>query len=227
MPGTNSISIVLADGTLQVQNDSIQLFLNGQRVEPVTNKVGEITTVTYTPPAKLAPESTNVVRLIYADSASPPNLTTNEFSFTVAPDIDVLIGINQTQQWRYNASGSDLGTAWKETNFNDSSWPSGLALFEGKSGTVPDLPEPVRTTLDMGTNITTYYFRTHFNFTGNPGGARLRMRRIIDDGAMVYLNGVEIDRVGMPSGPVAASTFAARNVGNAVYEGPVDLPVRS
>ncbi|PYX63461.1 MAG: hypothetical protein DMG78_31660, partial [Acidobacteria bacterium] len=227
VPATNSISIVLADGTLQVQDGSIQLFLNGQHVDPTKNSVGGITTVTYTPPTRLAPESTNTVRLVYADNASPPNVTTNEFSFIVAPDIDVLIGVNQIQQWRYNQAGSDLGAAWKEMKFDDSSWASGLALFEGKTGTVPSLPEPVRTTLTIGSGITTYYFRTHFNFTGNPGGARLRLRYIIDDGAVFYLNGTEIYRVGMPNGPITASKPAALSVGDAVYEGPVDLPVRS
>src|SRR5439155_17547576 len=167
VPGTNTISVALADGTFQVQGDSIQLFLNDRPVQPATNNAGGITTLTYTPSTKLAPESTNTVRLIYADNSSPPKATTNEFRFVVAPDFDLLVGISPTQTWRYNESGSDLGAAWKEASFEDSSWPVGAALFEGKNGTVPDLPEPVRTSLTIGANKTTYYFRTHFNFAGN------------------------------------------------------------
>jgi len=226
-PATNGIEIAIADGTLPVQGDGIRLFLNDQPVDPLVNKVGGTTTVTYTPRAGLAPESTNVVRLIYEDTAAPAHVMTNEFSFVVAPDYDLLVGIDPASIWRYHASALDPGVAWKETSYDDSSWPSGAALFEGKSGTVPDLPEPVRTVLTIDSTITAYYFRTHFAFAGNPGGARLRMRHIIDDGAVFYLNGAEIYRVGMSVGAVTISTLADRSVGNADYEGPVDLPARS
>src|SRR5687768_13824902 len=29
--------------------------------------------------------------------------------------------------WRFNATGSDLGTAWRDGNYDDSGWPSGAA----------------------------------------------------------------------------------------------------
>ena len=109
--------------------------------------------MTYTPRAGLAPESTNVVRLIYEDTAAPVRVMTNEFSFVVAPDYDLLVGIDPASIWRYHASALDPGVAWKETSYDDSSWPSGAALFEGKSGTVPDLPEPVRTALTIDSTI--------------------------------------------------------------------------
>ena len=227
VPGTNGISIVLANGTWAVQQDSIRLFLNAQPVQPAIRNADGITSVDYMPSTTFAPESTNAVRLIYSDNATPPNVTTNEFKFVVAPDFDLLIGIGPTYTWRYNQSGIDPGAGWNDANFDDSSWPSGAALFEGKNGTVPDLPEPVRTALTVGTNTTTYYFRTHFNFAGRPGGARLRLRHIIDDGAVFHLNGAEVYRTGMPAGPVGVSTFATRNVGNADYGGPVELPVRN
>ena len=41
---------------------------------------------------------------------------------------------------------------------------------------------------------------------------------------MFYLNGVEVFRIGMPAGPVTASTPASRSIGDAVYEGPFDIP---
>jgi len=224
---TNGIRITLVDGDpLQVATGSIQLFLNAQPVQPVVNRNGSITTVTYTPPVKFAPASTNTVRLVYADSASPPYRTTNEFTFIVAPDIDVLIGPNSTQVWRYNQSAFDFGIGWTDPNFNDADWPSGAALFEGRIGTLPELPEPVRTTLTTSSTIITHYFRTHFSFTGNPGAARLSMRCVIDDGAVFYLNGAEIYRVGMPAGPITATTLAVRDVDDAGYEGPFELPVR-
>src|SRR4026207_1320820 len=35
-----------------------------------------------------------------------------------------LIGLTNSI-WRYDQSGVDLGTAWRSTNYNDSSWPQG------------------------------------------------------------------------------------------------------
>ena len=201
--------------------------MNAQPVQPAIQNANGITSLDYLPSTEFAPETTNTVRLIYSDNVTPPNVTTNEFSFVVAPDFDLLIGISPSFTWRYNQSGADPGASWKDANFDDSSWPSGAALFEGKNGTTPDLPEPVRTTLTVGTNTTTYYFRTHFNFTGHPGGARLRLRHIIDDGAVFYLNGEEVYRTGMPARPVEPSTFAAHSVDNADYGAPVELRPRS
>ena len=44
----------------------------------------------------------------------------------------------------------------------------------------------------------------------------------LDDGAVVYLNGVEVLRVGMPSGTVTGTTLASRLISpeNATYDGP-------
>lgn len=227
VPKTNGVRVVLADGSVPVQNESVQLFLNGRRVEASATRTGSLTTVTYTPPELLAPESTNTVRLIYAGAAVPPWVMTNDFSFVVAPDVKVLAGLDQAQVWRYDESGSDLGAGWKEKNFDDSSWKIGAALFVGKSGALPELPEPVRTGLTISSRVATYFFRTHFNFTGNPAGARLWLRHIIDDGAVFYLNGAEIHRIGMSAGPAAPLSLAARTVDNAVFEGPFDIPTQS
>ena len=131
-----------------------------------------------------------------------------------------LIGITDT--WRYNQSGIDLGTTWRGSAYNDGSWPSGAALLYVEDAS---LPEPKNTPLTLGR--TTYYFRKTFNFTGNPGATALAARLIIDDGAVVYLNGVEVLRVGMPEGPISYDTFANRVVGDASYEGPFTLSTSS
>lgn len=224
---TNSVAITLADGTSRARKDSLQLFLNGERVAPTVSQADGLTIVSYTPSQRFLPESTNTVRLVFADDASPSNVTTNEARFVVTPDVQVLIGVNQSQVWRFNESGTDPGAAWKEINFDDSSWKSGNALFEGKKGTLSALPEPIRATLTISTNVATYYFRTHFNFTGAPGAARLRLRSIIDDGAVFYLNGAEVHRVGMPEGLIQTSSLASRAIDDAEYEGPVEISTRA
>jgi hypothetical protein len=69
----------------------------------------------------------------------------------------------------------------------------------------------------------TYYFRGRFNFAGNPDGARLSLATIVDDGAVFYLNGQEIYRLGMPEGAFTSSTFSARTVTDAALEGPFEV----
>src|SRR5467141_3418290 len=48
-------------------------------------------------------------------------VTIREFRFTTAPDITVLVALDDQQMWRYDESGQDSGTAWKERVFDDSS----------------------------------------------------------------------------------------------------------
>ncbi|HTD87541.1 MAG TPA: immunoglobulin domain-containing protein, partial [Candidatus Binatia bacterium] len=51
--------------------------------------------------------------------------------------------------------------------------------------------------------------RTHFTFPTNPVGAVLYMTNVVDDGCIVYLNGIEMYRIRMPGGTVASNTPAS------------------
>jgi Lamin Tail Domain/Concanavalin A-like lectin/glucanases superfamily/CotH kinase protein len=128
-----------------------------------------------------------------------------------------LLPINAT--WKFNQSGIDLGALWRAPDFDDSLWPSGPALLGLETA---GLPEPLQTPLELGP--TTYYFRTTFDYAGDPAQASLSITHIVDDGMVVYLNGVEVWRVGMAPGAVAFSDFASRGVVDAVYEGPFTIP---
>ncbi len=55
---------------------------------------------------------------------------------------------------------------------------------------------------------TTYYFRRSFTFSGNPASASLRLRGLVADGAVFYLNGVEVHRQNMPEGAISYATPA-------------------
>jgi hypothetical protein len=123
-----------------------------------------------------------------------------------------------TDVWSYDQTGTDLGTAWVAPSYDDSAWPQGAALLYVENAA---LPAPKNTALTLGQ--TTYYFRRHFTFNGDPTEVKLDIQTVIDDGAVIYLNGHELYRVGMTD-PVAYSTFASRLVGDAVYEGPYNVP---
>jgi hypothetical protein len=111
--------------------------------------------------------------------------------------------------WSYLADGSDQGTGWREPDFDDSAWPTGAGPIGygdpglGTTLPLPLLPRPL-----------TLYFRHHFNLENAPTGEmifRLALRR--DDGAVVSLNGVEIRRDNMPSGPIRFDSPASTTVG--------------
>ncbi len=147
-------------------------------------------------------------------SANQPRVILTTTSRTLVP-------INQT--WRFDQSGSELGIAWRTTNYNDSTWASGSALFADE--TCNCLPEPIGTGITVGPNKTNFYFRTTFSYTGSVANAALSLRHIVDDGLVVYLNGAEVWRLGMPTGAVDSATLSSRSVDNAVYEG--SFPISS
>ncbi len=59
---------------------------------------------------------------------------------------------------------------------------------------------------------TTATFRTAFAFDADPAATDLSISCLVDDGAVVHLNGVEVLRSNMPDGPVTAGTLAAARV---------------
>ena len=149
---------------------------------------------------------------------SPPNLgSTNPITGAVITD---LIGF--ADSWRYEQSGVDLGAAWRARNYAaELSWPTGAGLLAFE----PDpLPEPVGTPLTLTADNSTYYFRKHFNFAGTVADIdELRIQTIMDDGAVIYLNGTEVLRLRMDAGAPNYLSFANGSVGNATYEGPFVL----
>ncbi|MFM1769208.1 MAG: hypothetical protein RJA22_1737 [Verrucomicrobiota bacterium] len=114
-----------------------------------------------------------------------------------------------TQYWRYFTGGTDLGTDWTNSGYEDTSWSLGQPLF-GYETTPAIYAEPFRSTFTPYNNtIVTYYFRTWFSFnpTGNVAGVFLSATGHVDDGAVFYLNGQEFGRVRMPAGVPTAATF--------------------
>ncbi len=107
--------------------------------------------------------------------------------------------------WKYLDNGSDQGTAWRATSFNDSTWPSGPAQLGYGDG---DEATTVGFGADANNKFITTYFRRAFSVTnaGLFNGLTLRLMR--DDGAVVYLNGVEVWRTNMPTGTVGSPTPA-------------------
>jgi hypothetical protein len=126
--------------------------------------------------------------------------------------------IQFTNVWSYDQSGRELGTAWRTNDYDDSAWPSGRGLL----GREPDTPgqysmhAPISTPLDVSVTVTTFYFRTTFEFTGGTAGLSLIASTLVDDGCAIYLNGARVGGVRIPAGynaPNAAQFFAGGTEG--------------
>src|SRR5918997_5326716 len=89
--------------------------------------------------------------------------------------------------WKYLDNGTNQGTAWRATSFNDSTWPSGPAQLGYGDG---DEATTVGFGPDANNKFITTYFRRAFNVTNASLFTSLTLRVLRDDGAVVYLNGV-------------------------------------
>ena len=133
-----------------------------------------------------------------------------------------LAKIDDATEWRYDRSGRDLGTDWRQPAYNDSTWPKGKALIADETTTtVAPIRTPITRFNDEGTYVKTFYFRTHFALTST-NGAKLKLRHAVDDGAVFYLNGVEVHRFGIGADVVVDSTTDAAGHEN-VFEGPFEI----
>jgi acid phosphatase type 7 len=107
--------------------------------------------------------------------------------------------------WKYLDNGTNQGTAWRATGFNDSTWASGAAELGYGDG-------DEATTVSYGPNSSNKYITTYFRraFTVTDAatytGLSINIRR--DDGAVIYINGTEVARSSMPTGTITYTTAA-------------------
>jgi len=129
-----------------------------------------------------------------------------EFRVVQPPIITSLIATGSV--WRFFDGGVDLGTAWREPQFNDAAWKSG----PGKFG----FGDPATTPIDIGPATGRYlttYFRRQFQANNIVDITNFTFRVLRDDGCVVYLNGSELFRMNMPSGPISFTSRASTVIG--------------
>ncbi|MFM1767981.1 MAG: hypothetical protein RJA22_510 [Verrucomicrobiota bacterium] len=112
--------------------------------------------------------------------------------------------VAQGSAWRYRDTGVDPGTNWVSAAYDDSAWPVGLAQLgfgDGDEATLVGFGGD-----SNNVHITTWFRRAWV--VSDPGAfTDLQLRLLRDDGAVVYLNGVEVARQNMPAGPITSSTL--------------------
>jgi len=115
-------------------------------------------------------------------------------------------------EWKYHDFGQDLGIEWRARGYDDSLWRSGhaqLGYGDGDETTVLSYGP------DGNHKYPTSYFRHTFSVGDVAAVGQLSLRLVRDDGAVIYINGVEVARSNMPSGEVFYDTWADEVVGGA------------
>ncbi|HKQ36561.1 MAG TPA: DNRLRE domain-containing protein [Verrucomicrobiae bacterium] len=166
------------------------------------------------------------MRRIYVNLAALAFLVFGIAMSTTSVKGQVLINLTN-QVWKYDQSGVDPGAFW-DSAYDDSAWSSGRSIlaFEDSTGTVAVAQNitPYTNTVLLAPpaapgapNHTVDYFRAHFTFSGagNPDTWVLTSSNLVDDGFVMYLNGVEVDRYNMNANDTLAA--AANPAGEGVY----------
>ncbi|MCP4194093.1 MAG: hypothetical protein GY768_26080 [Planctomycetaceae bacterium] len=133
----------------------------------------------------------------------------------------VNFGFGLNSEWKYDASGSNLETAWREPEYDDSDWSSGQALI-GVRNRLFGLS--LQTEIDF--DATTLYLRKAFTLEGEIDLSQVvaSIRAQVDDGFIVYLNGQEVVRQRLPDSDVRFNTSASESIFNAPVDGPYQIP---
>ncbi len=115
------------------------------------------------------------------------------------------VDLMEGKEWKYEDSGEDLGSAWREIDFDDAGWDSGPApLGYGD--------DDIATELEFGLNDKekhiTSYFRMEFEIAVNKDVTEMRANLRCDDAAIIYMNGQEVIRKNLPEDEVGYKTHA-------------------
>ena len=120
--------------------------------------------------------------------------------------------VHAGSNWKYLDDGLDQGTAWRNLEFDDSNWafgPAQLGYGDNDEATL------VSFGLDPSNKYITTYFRHSFVVSNAVAYTNLSARLLRDDGAVVYLNGLEVFRSNMPGGFITYTNQALAAVVNA------------
>jgi hypothetical protein len=127
-----------------------------------------------------------------------------------------LVLMEWTNQWRYLITNS-LPTGFSASNYPaQAGWPIGPGPLSYSGTAAEPMPVGVPATGTLlatnfnNTFVTSFYFRASITLSTNPNNLIITGTAVVDDGAVIYVNGREVQRLGMNTGTVTYNTFANR-----------------
>ncbi len=198
--------------------------VDGKIVKNLTATSGASVTSGYEKPAGATTaitgvfDSTHAASVLVNGQATTLDPKTGTFS-TVVTSSTALVAQNAT--WKYKDDGSDQGTTWKNSAFNDTAWASGPAqLGYGGDGETTVIAGGVNTHM-------TDYFRHTFTLANPAAYSSYTLRYQRDDGVVIYLNGAELTRENMPAGTVLSTTAASGTIADETLWVSLTIPAAS
>ena len=107
--------------------------------------------------------------------------------------------------WSYRFdNGSAVPSGWQQSTFDASTWRSGAAPLGFGNNTVA-------TNIDVPsgqTRAVVSYYRSSFDVAAGTKVGKVTLTTRADDGVAVYVNGTEVGRANLPTGPLSDSSYA-------------------
>jgi len=192
-----------------LRDDGAVVYLNGTEVMRSGMPAG---TITYLTTASISVAGSNESRF-YKATVDPALLVvgTNVIAVEIhqrngtSSDLSFDLRLAESMAWSYLDDGTDQGAGWSAPGFDDSLWATGtgeLGYGDGDEATVVSFGP------NAAAKFPTTYFRHSFA-VADPGAIPgIFVSLLRDDGAVVYVNGIEVRRTNMPVGVINYLTFA-------------------
>lgn len=117
--------------------------------------------------------------------------------------------------WKYDDSGSDNGSDWQNSQFDDTTWGEGPAPLGFGNITNTTVATPVNSSIPRKVTV---YFRKTFEIS-NPDSISTGFIDLhADGGAVVYVNGNEVLRDNMPDGVITPETLSTSDGNEGVFD---------
>lgn len=210
LPDDTAASVIwttLAPSTTQVQYDTTTNFTNSSVLQSalVTNHSALLTGLT--------PDTGYYFRALSSEGTN--QYVSPNFFFVTTNYVTTNQLLEITNSWKFSTANLD-GVNWTARDYNDSAWSGpGAGLLWVDLPPLNPLVEPKNTQMPVDPNnsgfpFVTYYLRTHFQMSNLVPGTILKFSSYLDDGAVLYLNGNEINRIRMDPNPtlIANDTLA-------------------
>lgn len=203
---------VTSFGNVAATNYTLSYTIDGTLIatEPgtVPLSVGESTTFTFAQTADLSTLGTydlSVEVNINNDENLANNAVTKQIS--VVNEVEPLF-FNQESAWRYRDDPADPGAAWNTVAYNDTNWAIGTGQFGFGDG-------DEATTLNEG--LVSYYFRKKVTVADATALDDVFIHMVHDEGAIIFINGVEVLRSELiPLGTITHNTAARQSMNTTI-----------
>ena len=169
----------------------------------------------------LAPGATYTYTVRAIDGAG--NVSTGSGDLLVTTHLGSETAFAAGSVWKYTDDGVDLGTAWKETGFDDALWKSGAGQLGYGDGDETTVMFNGGTT--PASRWISHYLRKDVTISDAALVEGLTLSVLRDDGVVVYVNGVEAFRDNMPAGTITNTTFASSGLFGAAESEYVDFVI--